>query len=69
MEFFKAWVLDRKILSDHLPGTNPTIEADVKLSEAAFEVMTACWKLNPNERPHMREVQARYHDRIDEERS
>jgi hypothetical protein len=68
MEFFKAWVLDRKTLSNHLPGTNPTAESDAKLSEAAFEVMTACWSLNPNERPHMSEVQTRYYNRIDEGR-
>jgi len=55
--FLRAWALTPEILIELLPKSNP----DELLSQAAFEIMMVCWRLDPMERPHMREAQARYH--------
>ena len=54
--FFKAWALMPETLIDLLPKSNP----DTQLSDTAFEVMASCWKLDPEERPPMREALSRY---------
>jgi serine/threonine protein kinase len=55
--FWKAWLRKPEILADALPKENPDKE---NLSQAAFEVMSQCWNLDPAKRPTMREVEDRY---------
>ena len=57
--FHRVWSTEHGTLLDCLPKNNPDEE---NLSAAAFDVMTLCWKIDPKERPHMHELQARYQE-------
>lgn len=56
-EFYGMWVLKLSELIEELPRECP----ERLLSNIAFEIMRWCWKVEPEERPKMVEVQTAYY--------
>lgn len=56
-KFYNSWALKPSELIEELPRDCP----ERLLSNIAFEIMRWCWKVEPDERPKMVEVQTAYY--------